>query len=273
MPSKVLIKDAILNEFFFDAVFHATREARQRLTPKQLKSIKTPKSTKRFAVNSTVDEKAHILSALGVSYCIMFFPSGLFTNKSLKDLFAKYEDIDPKKKAEAVLQDKVMAVTDRQVTLISQLMANQCHSDSYLLSRDFHKIGHHILNWEEPENAITEATLESLEYLSVITKLGLNFILAAKNLTVNRVNNDLDINILMYLITRRNRYVTKAEIDTHFRPYYKVATITSAVKRLLENLYIDKHPSTKDRQYISTSLGITEAMSFIKKTMNQTLNF
>jgi hypothetical protein len=273
MPTKVILHDPILSEYVYDFIHLCSEENKKKLNAAQLRAIKNPKSVKRFAVKSTMDEKLAMLSKLGASFALMIFPTGLFSKKSIKDLFTKYNHEKIKDRVDAILQDKVMAITDRQITLISQLMANTAHSDSYLLSRDFHKIGQHILNWEEPENALTEASLENLEYLNVISKVIFNSIMGSKHLTVNKVNNDLDINILLHLLLKRNRYVAKSEIDTIFRPYYKIATITSAVKRLMENVYIDSNPSSKTREYIITSLGIEEAMSFIKKTMNQTLNF
>lgn len=273
MPKKVLLNDPVLNEFIFDWIFMASQEDKKRLSARQLRSIKTPKAAKRFAVSTTLDEKLEFYQKMGGAYAVLLFPNGLFTAKKAQELFAEYESLQPKDRVKYMLDNKVMAVTDRQVALLTNLMANACHNDTYLMNRDFYKIGVHALNWEEPEHALTEATKETLEYVRVLNKMIHNSIMGAKSLTVNKVSNDVDMNILQFLFTKNGNYVTKQVIDDRFRGYYKIATVTSAVKRLMEGLYIDRHPSSKEREYTLTSLGIEEVMAFIKRTMNQTLNF
>lgn len=274
MATKTLINDPLISEFLFDVIWAATQKDKAKLSERQLRNITTVKRAKRYSSYTTLDEKLIMLSKLGVSFALTVFRTKTHSPKQLKELFEKYKANLDEDAVTDVLKSGLALTTDREIQCFSNLLGALCHSDTYMLNRDFYKAGLHAQRWKDTPHPTTENVREAMADFEVVNKMFLKFSLFLKHIKGVTNIGDVDFNILMFLFTKRNTYAHRKEIDIYFKPNYKPALIAAALKRLLENVLIEKSPMTLLRDsYMITGTGIEEIMTAHKRTLNETFNF
>lgn len=271
MAAKILINDFLLNEFVFDVISNSDTKDKARLSERQIRAIKTAKTTKHFVSKSTIDEKLILLSKLGCSYALMVNRVKHLYPAQMKKLYKKHKGELTEETITDILSSGLFIVTDRQVSMFFNLMGNGCHSDNYMLNRDFYRIGKNISKFRDAPNPTSENLREGLEHADLIVKMLLNSAMSSKEMKGLTEIGDLDFNILLYLFRNKKEYVSRESINQYFRVHYKATIIGAAVKRLALSAHIENAPI--GYAYMITSLGINTVFSYMRKVMTDTLEY
>lgn len=269
---RVLINTPILNEFVFDLVFNASETDKQSFTLRQRRQTATPKKTKAFATNSTIDQKLMLLSKLGVGYNIVFGKPKDISRRAIKELYKKMEGKSSDVITENLLSEGICVINDRTVTLFMNMLGNMCDTETYMINRDFHKVAYHVRDWKDFDHPTNEDLTETKESVYVISKMILNFAMMKKEFSGVGQLGEIDLCILNFLFSKRNACVKKTVIIDYFLGVYKKTIVNASLSRLFRSSKIDRSPTDPD-DYSITSLGIESIMRVLKKITRDTVLF
>lgn len=273
MAKKTLISDFNFNEFCYDIIFHSSAKDRAKLSEKELREISTDKRAKKYTTKSTFDEKLIMLAKLGCSYSFIVSRTKNLSLAKLKELYKEHLLELSEGTITDTLKSNLFVVGDKNVIYFLNLMGDICHSDTYMLNRDFHRVGHHVLDWGNPESMTHEDVKEVSDCVSIINKLALNTSMLLQQVKGLTKLSDLDLNILMLLFNKRIGNLSRSSVDRYFNPTYKKTLISAALKRLVMGAYIDKGLYSEIPTYSITSLGIDTVMEFHRKNLKDTLSY
>lgn len=272
VQTKTLIHDFQLNEFLYDVIYHSTDKEKAKLTQRQLRAIETEKRAKNFITRATLDEKLIMLEKMGVQYSVWIHKVKTLYPAQVKKLYKKHKAELSEETISDLLESGLYIVTDRQVASFANLLGNGCHSENYLLNRDFYKIGDHIDEWEDTPHPTNENVREGMQHLKRINKLMLYTSMAIKNAKGFTQIGDLDFHILMYLFNKVDMYVPRETLNQYFRANYRMTVISAALKRMVLSAHVEKNPKNNS-SYMISSLGINTVLGLMTKIVNDTLNY
>jgi hypothetical protein len=267
MPKKsYTINDPFLNQFIFDCLWTSTKDQRIKLKGTEIKHLKSDKTARNFATKSTFEEKIALLARLNVPF---FFGFGTMDNKVLTDIHKRYKEEKSLAAINAIIEKKVFVVTSKEVMMYLSLMASNVHSDSWVMNRDYLKMGYHVNNWRK--DVVTpsdDATNESLHSARQLAKVMVNSVLLSKFGEEWGGLNEVGICILLFAFSKNKFDLVESDIRTFFEPMYYPSKITLSIKKCLANHYLmQSFKDPKRKAYRLTGLGVDAAMSFQKKAM------
>lgn len=270
MPAKKqIILDPFVSEFVYYCIMNSTVEQRKQLNGKFLYATRTSKKAKTFSVKSTDEEKRILLSKLGIEFAWVF-------NIDKQKLDTLFETSGKKTLLELnkmMIEQRVMVVTDKQVMTFLGVMASNCHSESWLINREYMSFGYRVKEWrKEYEHPTNREIKESLMSMRDMAKVMLNTILAAKSIEDQFGVSETAMTVLLYLVSRQKEFVTEFEMKTYLRGLYREFRINVALKSLMLSRHIEKNVGATRPEYRITSIGINVAMNFQKKAITL-LNF
>lgn len=262
-----------MNEYVFDCIEKASNEDKNKLSAKHLRSIKTPKSVYRFVNESSLDEKMMVLSKLGYSFEMVLKPSKLYGGKELKTMVKKYKDDERLSALDSTINLEIFATDDKYAIRFLNLLANTCHSESYFLNRNYHKIAKRL----NAINGISKNENDNIEetemYVAAINKFTLSALLHMKEFKGKTQVGDLDFLILLFLFHHQNKYVKRETIFRQFEGYYRPILVTTALKRVTNTFHAERYINGAHVEYLITSLGIDAVMQFHAKNAKDTLEY
>ncbi len=263
MPAK---KQVILNpfvaEYVYAAIVNSTIEQRKQLNGKFLYATRTAKKAKAFSVNSTDEEKAILLSKLGIDFAWCFN-----LNKEKLDEMVKASGGQTLSQiTKSMVDQKVMVVTSKQQMQFLGLMASNCHSESWLLNRDYLLFGYQAKQWRKvTDPPLNREMKESLVEVRQIAQLMLNTIMASKTIEGMFGINEPAMAVLLYFLSRQKEFVTEHEMKMYFRSLYRDFRIVVSLKMLITGKLIEKRMDVPKPEYRITGIGVSTAMNFQKK--------
>jgi len=269
---RILVNSPIINELVFDYLYNLTPEQRLKFSPKELRAIKSAKKAREFVEKTTLDEKLLILAKLGVGFSFILHDGSKLASREIKERHERYKDMSKDKLVKELSDERFVVLTDKILINYMSVMGDLTHSDVYLLNLDFHKVGRSIHKWR-PEGAPSVPRItESLEYATIINRLCLN--VATELKVIKGVSDiaDIDILLMMYFYDNQKNYVPRGIVESKFGGIYKKMVIASALKRLVDKLYISRNPVySVVQEYQITSLGISTVMDFHKRNLKMTV--
>jgi len=272
MAKKVILQDPFLSEYVFDCISNATVDRKKRLSEPMLRKIKTAKAAKRFSIQSTIDEKLELLARLGYYYSFVIAKEA-GKRKQIKDALNDFKNDNTVSALDNLMKQEHFATNNKQVMFLLNMMAAVCHSENYLLNRDFHKLGNVINNWKDITHPTVENIQATKDNVKVLIKYSLNLALGTHYLKSQTQNADIDFNILMYLYQYRNTYTPGETIRKYFTILYKKTIVSAALKRLTEKAFLEKPPIGEANRFQITSAGENEVFDWINKRISETLNY
>ncbi len=270
MPAKrQIILDPFVSEFVYSCIMNSTIEQRKQLNGKFLYATRTSKKAKTFSVKSTDEEKRILLSKLGIEFAWVF-------NISKDKLDQLFETTGKKTLSEltkVMIEQKVMVVTDKQVMTFLGVMASNCHSESWLINREYLNFGYRIKEWRrEYEHPTNREMKEMMMVMRDMAKAMLNTILASKSIEDQFGVSETAMTVLLYLISRQKEFVTEFETKTYLRGMYREFRVNVALKSLISLKYVERNAGETKPEYRITGMGVNVALSFQKKALTL-LNF
>lgn len=268
-----MLQDPLFNEFVFDVIVHSTAKERTKLSNKEKRNLRSATTTKHFVNKTTIDEKLILLQKLGVSYAVVIQRVKTLMPHQLKKMYKDHKSELTEETISDLLQTKLFVMTDKRVSYFLNLMDAACHSETYMLNRDFYLIGNEMNYKDSPYPSNIEIN-EGLQHQRVINKFLLSGFNALRDVQGNTKIGDLDLKILMYLFLKKDRYMYRTDLNKYFRYQYKMTILAAALKRLQIAAHIDASPHfDKVPSYMITSTGIDVVLSFIRKVMTDTLEY
>lgn len=274
MPKKKsnTINDPFLNQFVYDCLWLATKEQRQNLKGKEIRPLKSSKIARNFAANSNLEEKIALLSRLGISF---FFGFGTMDNQVLTDLHKKYKEDKLIPAVKELIDRRVFVVTSKEVMMYMGLMASNVHSDSYVMNRNYLKMGYHINHWKKDEiSPVDDAVNDSMTAAREISKIMIHSILLSNYGDEFGGLNEVGICILLFLFSKKGFDCPEIDIKNLIEPLYNPQKTTLSIKKCIDNKFIMKSlKNIKKPAYRITDLGVQAAMKFQARVLNVSANF
>lgn len=266
MPAK---RDVIVNpfvsEFVYDNIVNSTHDQRKFLNGKYTRVGRHSRPAKAFSVKATQEEKALMLSKLGIPFA-WFFNIDL---AKFKELFENRAEFTNAQLTDKMLKENWFVVSDKQFMTFAGLMASNCHSETYMINRDFNKIGFRAKEWrkEYANTSLTEAK-ESLTASRDIARLMTNTIMFSKYTDGEFGINEAEIAVLMYMYSKSKEFIELNELKRQFNGIYRNFKLVAALKVLRNAKYIEEGEAEWAKQYRMTGWGVDIALRFEKKVFS-----
>lgn len=266
MPAKrSILVNPFVNEYVYDQMMKVTVEQKRLLNGKYLKALRNSRTAKTFATKSTIEEKAILLAKLGIDFAWTFNIS----KEKLNEICEEGGIGKATEMANKMLLEKLMVVTGKQVLNLLGFMAANCHSEVYMMNRDFFKVGHRIKAWRKEYSSTTNKEMRDALIVSrEMAKIFANSIMMSKDMEGAYGVGEVGLVTLLFIMSKQKEYVSEHEIKLYFNSVYRNFRVYNSVKILLDGKYIDRSYATKEKAYKITGMGIDLALKFQKKIMN-----
>lgn len=263
---KDIITNPYLSEYVYDVAINLTNEQRKRLDFKHLKALKNSRTTKAFATSSTIEEKAIFLGKVGIEF-------GWYLNLTKQKLNDIYEKHSGEKMSliNTMLVDKLMVISNREMMQFLGLMASNCHSDLWMMNREFFNAGHRAAAFKKSfANPTNTAVKETVQFAKENAKFAMDSSMAFDFCVEDFGLTKNSMYILIYLFVKSSYHVEEEQIKNQFRGLTTVDKIGKAIFKLQETKNIEKSSdsSVRRRKFIITGIGRDTVLKFQKKIFN-----
>lgn len=264
-PKRDILQNPIVSEFVYDCLMKATLEQKKNLNGKLLRATRTSRTAKAFAMKSTQEEKAILLAKLGVSFSWNFNLS----KKRLMELFENRKTMTPTQLTDLMLREKIVIVTDKQVVQFLGVMAANCHSEIYLLNRDFLKAGYMAREFRKEYFSTTLSELKTANLSAKwMARTMVNNIVSGKFCEALFDMPETSICVLLFMFSKDKEFITEQEIRLYFNGIYRGFKLGKSINDLLKVNFIEKSYLTESKEYCVTKSGIEAVLRFEKRTFS-----
>lgn len=263
MPKKRdILTNPCVSEFVYDTIVNSTIDQKKFLNGKFLRVGRTSRTAKAFSVSSGMEERALVLAKLGVPFAWVFNIS----EKKLKELYDDRHSFNQVKLADKMIEEKMFVITDKEFMQYAGLMASSCHSETWILNRDFLKVHYHLREWRRDyENATNKETKEGIAASKEIAKLITNSIIFSKYSDGTYGINEQEIAVLMYMYSKQKEFIELKQLKIHFNGIYRNFKLVRAINTLLKNQYVEKGVGQFEDNCRITGWGVDIVLKFQKR--------
>lgn len=266
MPAK---RDVIVNpfvsEFVYDNIVNSTLDQRRHLNGKFARVKRNSRSAKAFSVKATQEEKALVLAKLGVPFA-WFFNIDLV---KFKELFENRKEFTNAQLSDKMLKENWFVVTDKQFMTFAGLMASNSHSETYMINRDFLKVGYRLKQWRNQySNTSSTEAKDALPMSKDIAKLMSNAIIYSKYTDGEFGINEPEIAVLLYIYSKNKEFLPLNDLKIQFNGVYRNFKLVKALNELMKAKYVEKGEAEWANQYRITGWGVDIALRFEKKVFS-----
>lgn len=266
MPAKRdVIVDPFVSEFIYDVIINATLDQRRFLNGKYQKVGRSQRKARAFSVTSTLEEKALMLTKLGVSFAWVF---GIDKGK-FKELMQGMKGMSNTQITDKMLQEKMFVITDKQFAFYSGILAANSHSETWLLNRQFLDAAYRLNEWKQTYGSIPVGEAKNVTPAArYMAKMMLNTIIFSNYVVGAFDINDAEMAVLLYFFSKEKEFLTLDELKSRFNSVYRNFKLIKAVKTLLNAKYIEQGQGEWAKQYRMTGWGVDIALRFEKKVFS-----
>lgn len=262
------INDPWFNEFVYDCIDQATPEQRSRLPYQLIKYVHTPGKRKHFAEHALLEKKLEMLARLGISWSIRLTPSD---NMSIKEeIIETYDNFrNGKRRAdiEKMIKEKKFIFCDRDVMAVIGVMAQNCHSQTYMLNRDYGLLAKSAVNASQLHTSDQIKPLQ--DDFKIIVRLLLSNLMNQTFIDGLVGYQTEQIIILLYLYAFHGTYVEEKTIVSYFNGICKARSLQVTLYLLLKSNQVIRLPGTK--QYSIAPLGAQVVIEYTARVSRASL--
>lgn len=265
MP-KTFVKTPQLNSYLYDICYNLPEEKIRRLPIKYRRILFTERGTRGFCEKSTIDEKLHFFHLIGLTNSLTIFPETIKGKNQTKEFFKNYEEgkIAAAQKDSVVLN--VYVSCDKQLSHLMGLMAMNLSGNGYRINLDYNKTAFHLKDWSKQLKTADGNTFdETIDSADLIVKTMLNTIDSSYRSDLLHEITQMDIRLLLFMYLNRSRYISKEYIWSFFITSATKGKVTSAIKRMHQDGFIQKHIDWKNLKYTIASKGENMVYEFMKR--------
>lgn len=269
MP-KTYLKTPLLNEYMYDLCYNLPTDVIKTLPIRYRRILHSEKATKNLCIKSTIDEKLQFFYYIGLTNALTIFPETIKGKNQVKEFFKKYDEekLASVKKDHAVLN--IYVSTDRETSHLMGLMGMTISDKGFALNYDYNKTSYHLKGWgKKLESTEINELNDTVESADLVAKTMLN---TANSLDLSDILHGVksnDLKVLLFLFLRRGKYTIVEKIWEYFLTYTNKRVITSCIKRLLLNEYLQKHIDWRTPSYVLSAKGINLVYDFMKRILKQ----
>lgn len=267
------LNDPNFNEFVFVCILNAPQELKNKLPLELYKHTRSVQSIKRFSDRASLEKKLVMLSYLGGAFSISIHPPGYMTKEKFKEVLEHYLNDERLSDVDDMLSKNVFVVTDREIMAVHTIMAMNCHSETYLLNRDFSLLAAELSVGEKIKSRLhqVEHIKAVMEDHKLLCKLLLYTLTNPEYIDAQTGITTKEIVILLYLFINRNKYVPLKETQRFFQGVYSPTTVSSTLFALAQSAHIMRVAGKF--QYAITPLGINLFAGYVNRLVNLTMTF
>lgn len=274
MAQKFRLGDPLLNEFMYDCIVSSSEEQRAKLPEHLRKTLLTKVKIKSFVDNASLERKIEMLSRLGINCALFFSPKELKIKEQLNETRTAVEQKTRKNQLKHMVRSKVFVTTSREIMALLGVMAQNCHSETYMLNREYARLATAIAKLYK-YNPQGSRDIEEVRSIQQDYNLVLKLVLYTLN-TQQFVEGftgylTVDLRILFYLYMRKNEFVHLSAIADYFKGITSASLASAALNRLRRSNHIERFPGRYE--YCIAPKGITVVSAYISRLMNNTMNF
>lgn len=261
-----------LNEFFFNAMRLATKEELQRLNITERTYFKNEKAIRRFADNESLDKKLLMLTRLGYQYTLFIKPIKAAIQPLLEKISVQYTEVTTRKQlVEYMAQNKIFALASKEMMVISQMAAQNSHSDIYMMDYRYVQLRDRIRKWVEwgvDSDRMHEAKMATND----LSKVVLSALIGINRTHVIAGITPMQLKALLALYPYRNTYVTGAKVAHMLHESNRTRGIFKVLNILAELDYISKASmreiNSNVLQYTILDKGVEAVHDYFKWMLN-----
>jgi hypothetical protein len=266
---KRTVNNPILNDFVYTLLYTASYEEKRGLKGKYLRAAISGESAKRFATNSTREEKEFILSHFGIQFFYVIAKQKNVTMVRMKELLAKFEG----DKRIAALRDMaemgLFVTSDKELIRLLGYMSQSIHHHTFFLNMEFLRQGYHIQNWKRQNvNEADMQTREADESAKVLAKTMLKTCLAMEYVDGMTHVSQTQMKILLRLYPISHTYINDPELYNYFSGNFNKTKFRHAMNGLLKDQLILQKGKASKKEYTISGAGIKHVNNFFDTVIN-----
>lgn len=267
------LNDPHFNEFVFFCISTAAQQQIAKLPTDLLRHTHSEFKIKAFSVKASLEKKIEMLSRLGVQ-CGLFFsvPENLKTD-ALKESYKSYILGQRLNDVNAMIANRQFVITSRDVMAVLAVMAQNCHSETYMLNRDYAILATEIAKAKNIDKRIQDIGFvkEVMQDYKMLCKFLMYNIMHKDFVDATTGYSEKELLILLFLFINRSQFVPLAKIAQHYRTIYTSKQVSVVLHQLYQARHVERFPRKFD--YSISGLGIQVLAQYIAKIINYTLNF
>lgn len=270
----VVLNDPFFNEFVYHCIVSSPAEFRNKLPTNYLKHTTSKERIKRFSDKASLEQKIEMLSRLGVGFASFFSIPEHLSSEELREAYKNYKESNNYDSVNDMIKKRQFVFCSRDVMAILGIMGQNCHSNTYMINREYSTIATEIKNFAEVKKVKDrEIVKQVMEDNKMIIKL-MMFNLQNQSFVDSMTGyKAIDLMILMFLFLRMDGTTTiftpLKKIQTHFKNEFSAMAVSNALRGLYKSLHVERFPARYD--YAITGLGIQVLFSYITRIVNNAL--
>lgn len=262
------IDDPFFSEYVFHVITTAKREQLNRVPFDLDKFTRSTTAAKAFAEKASLEQRLVMLSRLGIEWKLWVAPLPEMNKKIIIETLEKYKEENRLESVNKMIGDKHFVFGDRDIMTILGMMAQNCHSETYRINREYSRLCQEIID-EETKLSTVESMKSLIEDNKLLTRFCLNVLLNQDYVDGQTAFDAEDIMVLNFLSLHRNTFIDQKRVIDKFSQY-KQNTISRVLYKLHRAHYIDKFPAKQ--RYCIANLGIQVLTNLLAKVVHRTVN-
>jgi hypothetical protein len=272
MPKKLnIVNDPILNDFVYSLLFEASYEEKRGLKGKYMRASMSGEAAKRFATNSTREEKEYIMAHFGVEFFYVVAKRGVQLTQ-LKRILTKFESDKKVASLKDIAETGLFVTSDKEFLRLLGLTAQSIHHPSFFLNMEMLRQGYNIQKWKKLNlNKTDLQTREADEMGKLLARTFLNGSIALEYAPGSTRVTPNEMRILLYLYTLAHTYVNDSDLSHYFVGYMTKNVYRYAMKALWKDGLIQQHGMASKREFTITGAGVKHVNNFFESAIKQSL--
>lgn len=275
MSRNIVLNDPFFNEFVYHCIVSSSIELRNKLPTAYLRHTTTKVKIKRFSEKASLEQKIEMLSRLGVSFSAFFSVPEHLTTDELRQSYQNYKAGENYDSLNDMIKKRQFVFCSRDIMAILGIMGQICHSNTYMINREYSSIATDIANFGDTKKVRDREILRQvMEDHKMIVKF-LLFNLTNQSFVDSQTGyKAVDLMVLMFLFLRMDGNTTTftscKKIQEYFKNIYTARIISTVLRVLHKNMHIERFPGRMD--YGISALGIQALHSYISRLVSNTLS-
>lgn len=261
--------DTNLAEFTYTVARQAPISLRRLLPEKLYRAINTEKGAMRFASRSTFEQKREFFAYLGIECFVVFADPKQSASNDFRDVFKQFDtDEKPVSSLKKLGEENVFVSSNKSFCFLLGHLSQLIDTSSYSRNMELIRSSYHIKNFKNKINTEEHrAAVEHNQASAYLVKL-VHGVWWANDICKPLLGiTPIDCRVLTYFYINRQMYLSPETLLDAFAGGVTKREVTWAKRRLLEAMYIQRHPSQKKSEYTITGRGVLAVNKFIEKVM------
>lgn len=263
------IQDPTFNEFLFHVIMSATTKQKSRLPYDLIRWTYAPGEAKNFCEKAPLEQRLEMLARLGIQWKVWLAPPDGMKKSTLTETLEQYKDEQRLQSINGMISEKQFVFGDRDVMTVLSMMAQNCHSETYRINREYSKLAATIVDASTKGPSEAHVFKKVLEDYRLLLKFVLNILQSQDFVDGLSAFERDEIMVLVFLFGHRNAYIDIKTISKQFNAHFTAGKIRSTIGGLIRAGHVDKFPGKS--RYTITSAGVQTIANFLGRAIYQTL--